>query len=279
MNKSVDKTTLSLLVCVIILITISIVIYADETVIESEFNMTNLGFKLDDINYSVDISLMTRNVHIYSKYNSVLLEEYDCESAGYYNFCFDGFNWEDFDIYTTASITVIKYDCFNYTNEEKENVCRLHVGENCTKDTECLSNKCSHGLCTYKEPICGDGYCDPEDCEEDCPVDDVSDVNETEVNITEELNESIANETASTETVKIINLDEVEEESDWVQQFKIYFIVIGAIALIIVMFWFVKKHKDEEPEPAKIGEPGKKDKPKKEKKPPVDDKDLAFEKA
>ena len=188
-----------ILIGVLILVAVMIMsnVIADDDAIISELFEIDDEFEMDDVDYTIKASKSSLKVFIESTYSNIILGEGKCSTVGYYTFCFDNFNWSDFWEYTTANISIYKLNCTYYLNESKEKVCKFHVGEECNESIQCMSSKCLHNVCTFTDPICGDGFCDDgENCDEDCFV-------ELEINDTG-INDSSINDTI-TNTADVIN--------------------------------------------------------------------------
>ena len=259
-------------------------VYADEVIFNGTMSSID-SITIDDVDYSIRVSAKTNNVFVESIYSRIIVSQGKVETKGYYTFFFEGFNDYEFEDYAEASMTITKFDCLEYLNDDDEMVCKLHVGEDCEEDSECMSSKCLHGVCTYTYPICGDGHCDEnENCDDDCdepeeePEDKEDDqeeeelVEEDEENMLEEeevIIPVLTNENESQEEEKEDNTIEVVETTavdthDDKKGFKINLRLIGLIAagILVVAALIalgIKNSRD-------IAEPEKKDNEQKEEK-------------
>lgn len=251
--RIVRQMLANMVILFILTILISVIVHGEDVMINGSFYDDD-EFTLDGTEYSLQLSSRTNNIHVSSRYNSVIIKHGKCSSKGYYTFCFDGFVEDEDNIYQKASMTVMKFDCFEYVDEDGEKLCRLHVGENCTKDSQCLSGECLHGVCTFISPICGDSYCDDgEMCEADCKSeeeeedeeDSSEEEEETDEGATiddanETLNATQLNDTLVQPTPILLDSIESDDSASIFGEYKVY-IVLGIIVLLVVIVLFVLK--------------------------------------
>ncbi len=145
--------------------------YADQLIFSGPVDEAGT-FHVENIEHTIRIGTSLDKVSISNPFNLLIVSKGNCEQKGYYVYCVDGIEDEGvFPLHTKAKIRVSKRECIQYTSDNNESKCKLPIYGSCSENKECASLICSHGACTFRHPICGDGYCDEkENCVEDCQV-------------------------------------------------------------------------------------------------------------
>ncbi|MBW2995697.1 hypothetical protein KY332_00180 [Candidatus Woesearchaeota archaeon] len=230
----------------IILILLASFAYAEKEVFDKHID-SNDEFTVNYVDYSFSYSFTSDKALIKSKYSKLILPMEECKEAGYLKFCLISMTNDTEEENTEFRLIINETDCIEYQLENASLDCKVKIGEDCTSDYMCVG-KCLHGTCTISYPICGDGYCDKNDCEEDCKVE----VNETVVNETveeapePELFEENELEAAEPEVVEEISIEEEKKSFDkkklgiWIS---ISVFLLGVAALIYQIY---KKRKENQ---------------------------------
>jgi hypothetical protein len=118
---------------------------------------------IDGIEYNLLFAEWDNLLGFKSRFSEVNVRKDYCETLGYYKFCFRGFRYQNLVPYSTeANLTITKLDCIEY-EIGNTTTCKKKIGSLCNNNTECTSDLCLHGVCSFKKNICGDGYCDKDE--------------------------------------------------------------------------------------------------------------------
>jgi hypothetical protein len=220
----------------ILIILLASLAYADEEIFDKDI-YSNDNFTVNDIDYSFSYSFTSEKALIKSKYSKLILSMEDCKEVGYLEFCLISMTNGTEEENTKFRLTVNETDCIEYKLENGSLDCKVKIGEDCTSDYMCVG-KCLHGTCTISYPICGDGYCDKNDCEEDCKIEEPEEivVNET----VEEIEEEPVEEPVEEKPVVIAEAPEEEKQpfdkrklGIWIS---IHIFLLGVAALIYQIY-------------------------------------------
>ena len=145
---------------------------AVQTLIDRSFD-NGENFTIDQVTWTAVIAsnVDKERLMVKSLFTIFVIDKGRCEKVDYYNFCFNGIDTGEFELYKKAKLVVSKQDCVAYNNSDNQSVCKTTLAGSCIKDYDCLSNKCLHGMCIMKTAtsLCGDGYCDKDEgCRSDC---------------------------------------------------------------------------------------------------------------
>lgn len=161
---------------VILLVSMLLYIYlvsASTTFVSEKWYKGTDTIIIEDITYTLAFDKTTDAVMISSPYSYFNVRKNKCETKGYYKFCFNGFQYQNLiPERTEANLNISKIDCINYTYGT-DSGCKVRVSGSCIQGVECASGICFHNICTFKTPICGDGFCDGNEittCQDDCLI-------------------------------------------------------------------------------------------------------------